>query len=116
MALPVSSAFSAYANAAKNIGATPDLGSVSSSSKATGGQSFSQMLQDLAGSSLNQTRSAEGISANAIQGKSNIGDVVAAVSNAEVTLQTVMSIRDRVVNGIQEIMRMPVWFLNLIYL
>jgi flagellar hook-basal body complex protein FliE len=70
--------------------------------------SFAQMLEDIGNSSLNQARSAETISANALQGKSNISDVVAAISNAEVTLQTVLSVRDRVVSGIQEIMRMPV--------
>ncbi len=35
-------------------------------------------------------------------------DVVQAVSNAELTLQTVVAVRDRVVNAYQEIMRMPI--------
>jgi flagellar hook-basal body complex protein FliE len=35
-------------------------------------------------------------------------DVVTAVSNAEMTLQTVVAVRDRVLNAYQEIMRMPI--------
>ena len=114
MAIPVSNAFSAYANAAKSLNlnsvASPPPSSIGSIGSApnTGGMSFAQMLEDVGNSAMNQGRAAEGISANALQGKSNIGDVVAAVSNAEVTLQTVLSVRDRVVSGIQEIMRMPV--------
>ncbi|MEM6903398.1 MAG: flagellar hook-basal body complex protein FliE, partial [Pseudomonadota bacterium] len=34
-------------------------------------------------------------------------DVVMAVNNAEITLQSVVSIRDRVISAYQEILRMP---------
>ncbi len=50
----------------------------------------------------------EHLSAQYIAGKADLADVVAAVRNAEMTLSTVVSIRDRVVSSFQEIMRMPI--------
>ena len=44
----------------------------------------------------------------ATAGKTNVTDVVEAVSSAEVTLQAVTAVRDRVVNAYQEILRMPI--------
>ena len=44
----------------------------------------------------------------AISGGGNITEVVAAVSKAELTLQTTVAIRDRVVQAYQDIMRMPI--------
>ena len=44
----------------------------------------------------------------AISGNSNLTDVVAALSHAEMTLQTATAIRDRVVQAYQDIMKMPI--------
>jgi flagellar hook-basal body complex protein FliE len=41
-------------------------------------------------------------------GKAELVDVVTAVANAETTLETVISLRDRVITAYQEIMRMPI--------
>jgi flagellar hook-basal body complex protein FliE len=43
----------------------------------------------------------------ALAGQADLTDVVIAVTNAEVTLQTVVAIRDRVIQAYQEIIRMP---------
>ena len=41
-------------------------------------------------------------------GKADINEVITAVSKAEITLQTVVAIRDRVIQAYQDIMRMPI--------
>ena len=41
-------------------------------------------------------------------GQVDIRDVVMAVNNAEVTLQTAVAVRDKVIAAYQEIMRMPI--------
>ena len=41
-------------------------------------------------------------------GKAELVDIVTAVANAETTLETVISLRDRVITAYQEIMRMPI--------
>jgi flagellar hook-basal body complex protein FliE len=44
----------------------------------------------------------------AIAGKADLTEVVTAVTNAEITLKTVLAIRDRVIQAYQEIARMPI--------
>ena len=44
----------------------------------------------------------------AISGTGNLTDVVTALSHAEMTLQTVTAIRDRVVQAYQDIIKMPI--------
>ena len=49
------------------------------------------------------------MSAAAIQNKADLTEVVTAITNAEVTLQTVVAVRDRMISAYQQIMRMPIW-------
>ena len=51
---------------------------------------------------------AEKMSAQAAAGKADVTDVVAAVSNAEISLQLVVAVRDRAVQAYQDIIRMPI--------
>ena len=46
--------------------------------------------------------------AQAFVGHANLREVVEAVNAAEITLQTVVAVRDRMIAAYQEIMRMPV--------
>jgi flagellar hook-basal body complex protein FliE len=41
-------------------------------------------------------------------GKSNIVDVVTAVAETEVAIEAMVSVRDRVIQAYEEIMRMPI--------
>ena len=41
-------------------------------------------------------------------GKANIVDVVTAVAETEVAIDTLVSVRDKVVSAYEEIMRMPI--------
>ena len=50
----------------------------------------------------------EQMTADAVQGKAELTDVVTAIANAEVTLQTVVAVRDRMISAYQEILRMPI--------
>jgi flagellar hook-basal body complex protein FliE len=53
-------------------------------------------------------RTAENKAAAGLTGTGNITEVVTAVAKAELTLQTSMAVRDRVVQAYQDIMRMPI--------
>jgi flagellar hook-basal body complex protein FliE len=50
----------------------------------------------------------EHVSMQAAMGKADLAKVTEAVNNAEVAVQTVVAIRDRVVAAYQDIMRMPI--------
>ena len=74
--------------------------------KAPGG--FGQMLTEALQSTVEAARTSEAVSSRAVAGKADVNDVVAAVTNAEMALDTVMAVRDRVINAYQEILRMPI--------
>ena len=43
-----------------------------------------------------------------VQGKADLVDVVTAISSAETSLQTVIAVRDQVIQAYQQIMQMPI--------
>lgn len=71
------------------------------------GVTFSDFLRDGVRDSIGDLRGGEKMSAMAVTGEADLVDVVQAVTNAEVTLNTVVAIRDRMVSAYQEILRMP---------
>lgn len=73
------------------------------------GQSgFAEMLTSVMGDMTQSTRAAETQMTSAVQGQGSLIDVVTAVSSAEASLETVMAVRDQVIQAYQEIMRMPI--------
>src|SRR5690242_4520048 len=73
------------------------------------GQSgFAEMLTSVMGDMTQTSKAAETQMASAVQGQGNLIDVVTAVSSAEASLETVMAVRDQVIQAYQEIMRMPI--------
>jgi len=69
---------------------------------------FAEMLTSVMGDMTSTSRAAEGQMAAAMQGQGSLIDVVTAVSSAEASLETVMAVRDQVIQAYQEIMRMPI--------
>ena len=97
----IANATAAYASAASKAGA-PGM-----EAPGTDGGGFAGMLKGALNDVADTTRAGEKVSMSAIAGKASMTDVVQAVNNADVTLQAVMAIRDRMVSAYQEILRMP---------
>ena len=76
--------------------------------KEEGGVTFADMLRDNIQSSVKTMRGGEEMSAKAVTGEADLTDVVQAVTSAELTLQTVVALRDRMISAYQEIMRMTI--------
>jgi flagellar hook-basal body complex protein FliE len=72
------------------------------------GASFGDMLRTAAGNVVDTISKGEQASLQAATGTSDLTAVTAAVNNAEVAVQTVVAIRDRVISAYQDIMRMPI--------
>ena len=72
------------------------------------GLSFGSMLRAGLQNSVNTMKAAESASAAAVAGKADLNEVVQAITKAELTLQTVVAIRDRLMSSYQEILRMPI--------
>lgn len=73
-----------------------------------GGVSFSDFMTQAVENSMETMRAGEEMSAKAVMGDADITDVVQAVTSAELTLQTLVSVRDRMISAYQDIMRMPI--------
>ena len=43
-----------------------------------------------------------------VNGKGDVVDVVTAISQTEIAMETMVTIRDRVISAYEEIMRMPI--------
>lgn len=102
MTIRIADAIAAYAGAAK----TP-VASVEATSAEPGGN-FADLLKSVATDAIEQNHQAEELSKSAIVGKADLRDVVLAVNNAELTLETVVAVRDKVINAYNDIMRMPI--------
>jgi flagellar hook-basal body complex protein FliE len=98
----IANAITAYANAGK-ITATPSLAPAASS-----GTGFADILKSAAGDALGALKSGEAESLKAITGKADLTAVTQAVGNAEVALQAVVAVRDRVIQAYQDISKMPI--------
>lgn len=95
----VGNAINAYANAARMTGNNPP--------QTAGTESFGKMLQDAAGSTLNTLKQGEAASLQAVTGNADLASVTQAVTDAQVALQTVVAVRDRVISAYQDIIKMP---------
>jgi flagellar hook-basal body complex protein FliE len=72
------------------------------------GGNFSDFLSGAVKDSINTIRQGEQAASQQVQGKANIVDVVNQVNAAELTLDTVVAVRDKVVAAYQSIMNMPI--------
>lgn len=72
---------------------------------AEGGTSFADFLREKAQSALNVLRAGEQMQAKGVAGTAELPEVVQAVTSAELTLQTIVAVRDRLIGAYQEIMR-----------
>lgn len=98
IANPVAAA-NAYANTAK--------ASIGAGEEHSGKGTFGDMMRNVGANIINTMRTGETMSARAVTGEASLPEVVGAVNAADLTLQTVVAVRDRLVNAYQEIMRMP---------
>ena len=72
------------------------------------GSSFSDVLRSAMTDAVQASRQAETQMTNQVHGRAQLVDVVTAVANAETSLETVMAVRDQMINAYQEVMRMPI--------
>ncbi|WP_419902522.1 flagellar hook-basal body complex protein FliE [Kiloniella sp.] len=72
------------------------------------GDDFASTLRGVATETISTMQQAENKTLMAAAGKADVTEVVTAMAEAEVTLQTVVAVRDKVVQAYQEILRMPI--------
>ncbi|TVR81012.1 MAG: flagellar hook-basal body protein FliE [Rhodospirillales bacterium] len=68
---------------------------------------FADLVRNAATDAIRTAEAGERASMAALKGEADISQVVTAVAEAEMTLQTVVTIRDRVIEAYKDIARMP---------
>ncbi|MCC6776552.1 MAG: flagellar hook-basal body complex protein FliE [Hyphomicrobiales bacterium] len=98
----------AYASLARLADPSAALERAGDGGKSFGDKSFGDLLKHAVGSVLEAGRKSDAQSQAMVAGKSNIVDVVTAVSETEVAVEALVSVRDKMIAAYEEIMRMPI--------
>ena len=105
---PFNAATAAYGNASRLINQaakpTTDL------SAAAGGSSnnFANMLAQQVQGVMDAGKTSDAMALDMVNGKANVVDMVTALSQTELAIESMVTVRDRVISAYEEIMRMPI--------
>ncbi len=103
-------AANAYANALKNQSGANTVGSIGSIGSLDGEQdrsTFSDMIAETMKATTGAVDESAGVGVQALNGNSDLVDVVTTVQNAEMVLETVVAVRDKVIAAYNDIIKMP---------
>ena len=93
-----------YAQVAKAAANAPQTSEAGDAAK----PDFSQMLKSALEATTASLETGEAAAASVASGDASLVDVVTAVSAAEVSLETAIAVRNRIIESYQEILRMPI--------
>ncbi|MCB2099436.1 MAG: flagellar hook-basal body complex protein FliE [Rhodobacterales bacterium] len=102
----INGAINAYAKAAKS-GADAASGKVMAARDDGAGGDFAGLVRSAIDEAVRIGKTSEVQSMAAVADRADLSQVVTAVAEAEVTLRTVVAVRDKVVEAYKEILRMP---------
>lgn len=98
----IANAINAYNSAARGESRTADAGNAG-----VANDDFATLVRSAIDEAVKIGERSENLSINAINDRADLSQVVTAVAEAEVTLQTVVTVRDKVLEAYKEIIRMP---------
>lgn len=104
----ITDATSAYMNTIKQLQGDAVSTPGKTNDVASGMPSFGEILKQSGQSAIDAQHKSEQVAAASLLGNADMTDVLQAVNDAEMALNTVLAVRDRVVQAYQEIMRTPI--------
>jgi len=96
------------ANAYAALARMTNTGGAGKGAETGGGQSFGAVLKEALGGVLDAGRKSDAQTVAMTSGKANVMDVVTAVAETDVAVSTLVSVRDRVIQSYEDIMKMPI--------
>lgn len=69
---------------------------------------FAEVMKQTGQQAVESLHHGENVSMEALVGSADINEVVLAVNQAELSLQTLVTLRDKVIEAYQEVARMPI--------
>ncbi len=106
LARVLDTAGSSKGNAYGNLARILDTGAASKAAEV--GPSFSAVLKDAIGSVMEAGRKSDAQTVAMASGKANVMDVVTAVADTDVAVSTLVSVRDKVIQAYEDIMKMTI--------
>ncbi|MBB2203598.1 flagellar hook-basal body complex protein FliE [Gluconacetobacter takamatsuzukensis] len=102
-------AVNAYAQTQKTLQAGADLqGDNETSPTSDAVSSFSDVLDSALKNAIKSGKTAEAQTAEGLSGKGSLTDIATSVEEAKLTLQSVTTVRDRLVQAYQDVMKMSI--------
>jgi flagellar hook-basal body complex protein FliE len=95
------------ANAYASLARLVDPGVAGKASDA-GGPSFGDLVKEAIGNVMDGGRKADAQTVAMASGKANVMDVVTAVAETDVKVSTLVSVRDKVIQSYEDIMKMAI--------
>src|SRR3974377_2283010 len=96
------------ANAYASLARILDTGGAGKGDGAGDGPSFSAVLKEAIGGVMEAGRKSDAQAVAMASGKANVMDVVTAVAETDVAVSTLVSVRDKVIQAYEDIMKMPI--------
>jgi flagellar hook-basal body complex protein FliE len=107
MAIPFNAATAAYGNASRLINQAAKPGT-DLLAKGSGGPDFAQLLAQSVQGVVDAGKTSDQMAIDMVNGKANPVDMVTAISQTEIAIESMVAVRDRVISAYEEIMRMPI--------
>ena len=106
---PFNAATAAYGNASRliNQAAKPNT-DLQALAGGGGGGSFADMLAQQVQGVVDAGKTSDAMAIDMVNGKANVVDMVTALSETEMAIESMVTVRDRVISAYEEIMRMPI--------
>ena len=117
MSTPFNAATAAYGNVSRLISqaakpaaeiAPTMLPSGDLSNAAGQGPNFAQMLASSVQGVMETGKASDQMAMDMVSGKADMIDMVTAISETEMAIESMVTVRDRVISAYEEIMRMPI--------
>jgi len=106
---PFNAATAAYGNAQRLIqqAAKPQADLTAVAAPGAGGN-FADLLAQQVQGVVEAGRASDAMAIDMVNGKANVVDMVTAIGQTEIAIESMVTIRDRVITAYEEIMRMPI--------
>jgi flagellar hook-basal body complex protein FliE len=105
---PFNAATAAYGNASRLINQAARPATDLTASTSAGGSNFADLLAQNVQGVVDQGKVSDQMAMDMVSGKANVVDMVTALSETEMAIESMVTIRDRVISAYEEIMRMPI--------
>lgn len=107
--IPFNAATAAYGNAQRliNQAARPNTDLTALASGGSGGN-FADMLAQQVQGVVDAGKTSDAMAIDMVNGKANMVDMVTALSETQMAIESMVTVRDRVISAYEEIMRMPI--------